>query len=479
MAAVAVLAFLGVDALSRLADDAAQAGPARALSVSGTGPGVATAPMRPEPDRRPQMTRVSLGGAPATGPCAPRQGPDGARAGDQIALRVFEANSGAGAGATTATARFERRDLGGTVPVEVTGEISIPGVGRLQAAGLTLACLEQRIAARLQDELGVDAALTASFAARPPVLIQGLVGAPGSYDYAPGLTVRRLLAQSGLAEPGRDEARRRQALMSRREELVIRRDGLDLALTRLRAHRDEQKVLALDEDGEARFQDTLGVERIEGEAQLLDAEVEADTLRSRSAAARRAELLEARDMAVAQRDTTQASFADLVARRDDLADELSRDCRGRCGDLRLTKEMRLDSLENRTIDMDILRQQQVIAVSAAEAALKMHDRQVEAQLAEARQEIVAAIGRTLEDRLAVLAQIDAADQELAQLNPGTEALTFTVEGLIDGQAETFAATLDTALMPGDLVSVSLRPGGIPEDQRAEAEADAVTRQVTR
>ena len=60
---------------------------------------------------------------------------NGILVGDQIALRVFEtvrASQG-----PSANPSFERRDLSGTFTVETNGDLSIPGIGRLNADRLS------------------------------------------------------------------------------------------------------------------------------------------------------------------------------------------------------------------------------------------------------------------------------------------------------------------------------------------------------
>ena len=110
--------------------------------------------------------------------------------GDSITMRVFE-------DAATGVGRFERRDLSGTLAVGPGGEIAVPGIGRLMAAGRPLTCLEELVIVAFDTEMNFAATVTASFVARPPVLIQGTVNAPGSYDYSVGLTVGTLLVKAG------------------------------------------------------------------------------------------------------------------------------------------------------------------------------------------------------------------------------------------------------------------------------------------
>ncbi|MGR3321137.1 MAG: hypothetical protein ACU0DK_04310 [Pseudooceanicola sp.] len=456
-AVAAILAFLGVEWLS----DLPRATPTPTLRS-------AQAADMAQPPRRVAPMRASFAPSDSVGPCAERAGADGALTGDQIALRFFETVSPEGG--HDGVTRFERRDLAGTYDVDEGGEVSIPGLGRTRVLNLPLACIETRVAAMVADKLNVEADVAARFAGRLPVLVQGVVNAPGSYDYSPGLTVRRLLARAGLSGPGRDEARQVEAYRAQRRELVIRRDGLDLTLLRLEAMLNGEWQLILDPTDEARFLRSLGLGRIDGESRLLTAEAETDGLTAEGVAARRDELANDRIIAARQLDATLASLADLTARRDLLAEELSGGCRGRCSNVRLTKQMRLDSLENRLIDLEVISQDRRQALNRAEAAIRAQADESRLRHAERRRDISARISATLEQKLGLEAQIGALDQQLAGLSADPDSLSVTIEGLLDSENGPMPAGMDSPLLPGDLVTVSLESG--PADgQQASLAAD--------
>jgi polysaccharide export outer membrane protein len=88
---------------------------------------------------------------------------------------------------------FKRR-----ATVNVDGEVAIPFVGALQAAGLSLAELRASIGASL-IRMGAmqNPQVTVEMAEHRPFYISGDVSRPGAIAYRKGLTVRHAIALSG------------------------------------------------------------------------------------------------------------------------------------------------------------------------------------------------------------------------------------------------------------------------------------------
>ncbi|MGO4440472.1 polysaccharide biosynthesis/export family protein [Rhizobium sp. RAF56] len=111
---------------------------------------------------------------------------------DKIALRIVEWHSGEG--------EFKDWDvLNGTFLVNDAGEVSIPIVGEVSAAGSTTKELAEKIADLLQQNAGLSAKPYASVevAQYGPVYLVGGVDKPGPYPFAPGLTVMKAISLAG------------------------------------------------------------------------------------------------------------------------------------------------------------------------------------------------------------------------------------------------------------------------------------------
>ncbi|HEV2288687.1 MAG TPA: polysaccharide biosynthesis/export family protein [Candidatus Acidoferrales bacterium] len=94
-------------------------------------------------------------------------------------------------------------DLGRTVRVSAEGEISLPLVGEVQAAGLTPRGLEAELENRLRQKYMNDPQVTVFLAAvqSHPVAVLGAVGKPGVYQISDPKTLIEMLSMAqGLTE---------------------------------------------------------------------------------------------------------------------------------------------------------------------------------------------------------------------------------------------------------------------------------------
>lgn len=102
-------------------------------------------------------------------------------------------------------------ELHSRAPIQIDGSISLPLVGMLQVAGLTLPQIQAKVGASLaskqfrrtapdghQNIIVIDAdEVTTSIAEYRPIYINGDVSKPGEYPYRPGTTARQLIAVAG------------------------------------------------------------------------------------------------------------------------------------------------------------------------------------------------------------------------------------------------------------------------------------------
>jgi polysaccharide export outer membrane protein len=77
------------------------------------------------------------------------------------------------------------------------GRVRMPFVGDVEVADKTVVEIESVIAERLADGYLVDPKVSVRITRYRPVFIDGEVRSPGSFDYQPGLTIRKLVTLAG------------------------------------------------------------------------------------------------------------------------------------------------------------------------------------------------------------------------------------------------------------------------------------------
>ncbi|MFG6665238.1 polysaccharide biosynthesis/export family protein [Sulfitobacter sp. 916] len=370
-------------------------------------------------------------------------------AGDRITLRVF-------AQAANNAERFERRDLSGTFTVDAAGQIAVPGIGRLPIAGQGLACLEAPVIAALKAEMDISATVTASFDARPPILVQGSVISPGSYEFTPNLSVGALLAKAGAGGGTADTALYR-ALNARRHELKTLRADLILRQARMTAQRAGAPDLSLPPDLGTSLRAQLGADRLNGETAVLQAALDEAALRKARDAAIRADLESTLETAKVRRNLVRSRYEQLSQRRDQLEINIGADCRGRCGTSRRYDELRLDNLNGRLGDLDLTVEDAESRVTEVRHALERHDRDVAFSYAQADSKLALSVAETLADRNALEAEIGSVEAQIMDLG-GTTDHSIRVERGHGAQMQTLRVHKNFLLLPGDLVII-----GPPDD----------------
>ncbi|EJK86702.1 polysaccharide biosynthesis/export family protein [Rhizobium rhizogenes] len=111
---------------------------------------------------------------------------------DKLKIRVFEWRPMAG---TT----VEWAPLTGEFVISTAGNLSMPIIGTVPAAGMTLEQVSDSIGERLKTQVGMQKRPNASVevAEYRPFFLTGLVTRPGKYSYSPGLTVVQALSMAG------------------------------------------------------------------------------------------------------------------------------------------------------------------------------------------------------------------------------------------------------------------------------------------
>ncbi|MFO1144211.1 MAG: polysaccharide biosynthesis/export family protein [Amaricoccus sp.] len=380
--------------------------------------------------------------------------------GDRLSLRFFEkegAESAALAG--TRPVYFERLDLSGTYDVDARGQISIPLVGRIDADGYALACVEALVSDRYTRAFATEASVSAAFASRPPVVVTGAVRAPGSYTVTPGMVLRHLLALAG-APSTQDGGAARAAeapLLARKAELENLAAGLRLEVRMLTAAQAHQEQPDLAPDERSLYQAKLGASRLQSELANLAARVETFERDKRD---RAAQLQEKRDMLVLLQEQQAVLDRQVGEKRDRLAELRGLTERGLAPLTRLAAdEAALITLEHSAFELRSATLAQQAAVRQAEEALEAVD-------GDYRGAIAADLRDRTKEADAIDAQLASIDLQVGMLSDGSAGAGERVTIVRNGPAGPvrLEGSLASIILPGDLVEVATGDSRVSELQ---------------
>ena len=102
-----------------------------------------------------------------------------------------------GTGDTVHITVFGETDLTGDYSIDGTGDMRMPLIGQIRAAGLTIPDLENAIQAKLASGYLRDPKISAVVTNYRPFYIIGEVNKPGEYPYASGMNVLTAVALAG------------------------------------------------------------------------------------------------------------------------------------------------------------------------------------------------------------------------------------------------------------------------------------------
>lgn len=92
---------------------------------------------------------------------------------------------------------FGQPDMSGEFAVDAGGQVTIPLVGAVDAARLTVAELTKSITDRLAKDFLVDPKVSVDVLNYRPFYVLGEVKSPGSYAYVVGINIRQAIAIAG------------------------------------------------------------------------------------------------------------------------------------------------------------------------------------------------------------------------------------------------------------------------------------------
>ena len=157
--------------------------------------------------------------------------------GDRLKISFFETlEAGRDAGLT----HVERVELSGEYTVQQDGNMFLPLLGSTTAAGMDLKQLQAQLGVAYSSLFGRAAAVSVLLVEREPVYVVGPVLRPGTFKFAPGITVLHAVAMSGGLDNGTAEVSQFLELLRERERMQRAMERIKILLARsavLRAER--------------------------------------------------------------------------------------------------------------------------------------------------------------------------------------------------------------------------------------------------
>lgn len=137
-----------------------------------------------------RLRHFILGGCAALMPLAICAAQESAPA--STAVPAYALSAGEALKVTT----FGEETLTGEFVIDANGNLPLPLIGSVPAAGKTADALEKAIQAKLADGFLLNPRVTVEVKSYKPVYVLGEVNKPGEYAYVPGMTVLAAVAKA-------------------------------------------------------------------------------------------------------------------------------------------------------------------------------------------------------------------------------------------------------------------------------------------
>lgn len=410
----------------------------------------------------------------ATGSCGASEGSAGSIVmGDKIQLRFFAAvrvpnvDASSLPAAPSEAVAYERLDLSGIYEIAEDGTAALPLIGRIPLIDRTLACAETIVASEIAAQDGSVGTVTASFSARLPVTVSGAVRAPGTYAYSPGMTVNRLLNLAGANfGEGPVTPQEFEGLTAQRNELLYRQILAVIELGRLNANIAGKDKIVISDDLAAAVPETVVSALIDAESTALKQDLLVSRMSDQRTDVAIAGLVQKFEDTRSQLATVDTQLASLQQRNEEMTSIKSRG---------LIQASQLDGLLSNLMEVNRIKMQ-----------LETDQSNLESQIALAKEDAQLAVQVRMQDfsrRAAALSgeislfdvQLSAIGARLAGHGAGSAGTDFDmpiVVSVLRSEAKgayRLDATLDTLVLPGDMVTISL--SGTQSAKQITAEND--------
>ena len=376
---------------------------------------------------------------------------------DKLNVRVIEWQA--------AEATFsELGPLGGTYVVGADGNIAFPFVGAVTAAGVTTTDLASRLSAALEKTLGLTTPPNVSIevAAFAPVYVTGMVQTPGAYDFAPGLNVIKAVSLAG-GERHSDQANSSQDLANLQgtyQLMLSQRIRLRIQLARLDAEMAQQDHFTVPTD----LQGLPGVDPIvASEKAALDADRQSVALQI-AGYKNQIELNKKQLDNLAQKKVTVQQ--ELQIAQGQLADVQKLAQSGLAITARVSSlQSDVATFQSQLLDIDANTLQAQQAISNAENLQQAAQTTFLIQTANTQRDIAGQVA-DLDVKIATQENMIREGLVAAPVaDPGEAQPLFSYKIMRGGQ--TLDADATTAVLPGDVVLMSIAVGPPPSQPAAQ------------
>lgn len=380
---------------------------------------------------------------------------------------------------------FGRPDLSQTLKVDGDGNLRLPLIGSVRAAGLTIDEVEARLVIACRDQAGIlGPRVTVAVVETGPIFVGGAVQTPGRYGWASDLTAAKAYALAGGAPRLLENGGPLLAFESYR---AVEQE--EQAQTRLAAASLRRSRLAAEAVSAQSFDPPKGW--AEG---LTPAQADELLTRERHLFAKRREALAGEvnnlkrqsQILIEQKSAYEASLVKKAQQKTLLQQELAA-MDGEATTARLVPVTRLLSLkrsiievenDQRDIERRITETKLQSTITEQTTANLLNARVIEAssQLAEVERELVV-LRDSMEPtkrRADVGRLVIGNGGRASDRSERTREPSFSIRREVNGRVQVIEAGPDTRLMPRDLVEVKAAASGRaapPSDRISEHEAD--------
>ncbi|MDI7862985.1 polysaccharide biosynthesis/export family protein [Rhizobiaceae bacterium n13] len=414
----------------------------------------------------PTARRLTRGAAALVATLAILTSPEGARSADYLPgpqdalkIRVYEWRP------STGTA-FEWAPLTGDFVISSAGNLSLPIIGTVPAAGKSLEQISEMIGERLQNQIGLQKRPSASVevASYRPFFVTGVVASPGKYEFSPGLTVVQALSMAGGIGPADTNVidLQRDALSNRGvlRELEAERLGLVARQARVDAILEGASTVSFPKELVSRANEPRLARMMEEEQSMF--ETRARSMNTEIDALKRSKVLANNQIdALKEKSASLAKQIDLATKELDSVNKLVE--QGLTLSARkLGANQSVAELESRNLDVSLaaLKTEQDLAKVDQDIA-DVHNRYQENALTESAE---------LRDRFALNREKTRTARELlknlelrapsvmASLAEERDTYTFVtkVSRVVDGSMQNLIVGDNDPIVPGDVLRVERR-----------------------
>lgn len=361
------------------------------------------------------------------------------------------------AGDTVKVTILEAPELNGTATVGADGQIMLAGVGSLAVAGRSLEQVRDLVADRIRElDLIWEPTVRVVFEAWRPYYVTGAVVHSSVYPYAPGITVRQALATAGgivTPEAEADVALEVAQLVTERRAVAFRLLQVEARIAGLRNALDGKPQDA------APLPSLPGVPEADARA-VMEQELALREDVARRQEGERAHLETALDLVSVELDVLQQQSRLQVEEQGRQQEEIDSTRallkKGIVPNSRLSEVIR----DNSRLLSDMLDVQSYIARARQQDATIRH--QIRSADADWRIKMRADLAEAQATQVSLEAELQGYTNRLLAEGAKTAAADAAAGAVTEmrifrrtsGSAETLAATMETEILPGDVLEVA-------------------------